>query len=77
MKFYYNGKLVRSSKTREYKYAVVRETADGKIVVWGCSSTREGAEKMYRDMYARLSWSKDEECIAKCKAYKIVALESK
>jgi hypothetical protein len=41
MKFYYNGKKVRESKTHEYKYGVYSVSQD-KII--GCSETREGAE---------------------------------
>lgn len=41
MKFYYNGKLVRTSKTHEYKYGVYSANQD-KVIA--CSATREGAE---------------------------------
>lgn len=44
MKFYYKGQLVRTSKTRNYKYAIVRENGD-KIKVYACSETRENAQK--------------------------------
>ena len=40
MKFYYNGKLIRTSKTHEYKYAVLHGDK-----CLGCSATREGALK--------------------------------
>ena len=39
MKFYFNGRLVRTSKTREYNYAAF--SGDNLIA---CSVTREGAE---------------------------------
>lgn len=42
MKFYYNNKLVRTSKTHEYKYALIWE-GTGNLVM--CSATREGCEK--------------------------------
>lgn len=42
MKFYYNGKLIRTSKTRHYKYAI--GTSDtGKYAI--CSETWENAQK--------------------------------
>lgn len=41
MKFYYNGKKVRESKTHEYKYGVYSVRSD-KVIA--CSETREGAE---------------------------------
>lgn len=40
MKFYYNDKLIRTSKTHEYKYALISST--GKCVT--CSASRERAE---------------------------------
>lgn len=40
MKFYYNGKLVRTSKSHEYRYAVMH---GDKCI--GCSATRDGALK--------------------------------
>lgn len=45
-KYYYNGELVRTSKTHEYAYGAINfET--GKI--FGCSGTREGAQKMVNE----------------------------
>jgi PIN domain nuclease of toxin-antitoxin system len=44
MKFYYNGKLMRTSKNHDYKYAIVSAN-DG---LWSCHSTLEAAEKEYR-----------------------------
>ncbi len=40
MKFYYNDKLIRTSKTHDYKYALISST--GKCVT--CSASRERAE---------------------------------
>jgi hypothetical protein len=40
MKFYYNGKLIRTSKTHEYKYAVI---ANDECLT--CSATMDGAQK--------------------------------
>jgi hypothetical protein len=42
MKFYYNGKLVRTSKTHEYKYAVIATNRDDKVLT--CSTTKNGAQ---------------------------------
>lgn len=47
MKFYYNGKLVRTSKTHEYKYALLNR-ADRTLA---CSATRKGAETAYNRAY--------------------------
>lgn len=44
MKFYYNGKLMRTSKTHEYKYAIVSEND----VLWSCHGTLEAAQKEFR-----------------------------
>ena len=44
MKFYYNGKLMRTSKTHEYKFAII--WPDGTLS--SCHGTREAAEKEYR-----------------------------
>ena len=43
MKFYYNGKKVRESKTHEYKYAAI-STKTGKVLK--CSATKEGAQEI-------------------------------
>ena len=46
MKFYYNGKLIRTSKTHIYTHACINiET----MYCAGCSSTKEGAEKVKQD----------------------------
>lgn len=42
MKFYYDGKLIRTSKTHHYTHAVVN-TATGKCLT--CSSTLKGCEQ--------------------------------
>lgn len=65
MKFYYNGQLVRTSKTRNYKYAIIREN-EGKIKVYACSETKQNAlkrlqsEKAYQTQRAKdeLEWCK-------------------
>ena len=44
MKFYYNGKLMRTSKTREYHFAVLNTNGTCN----SCHSTREAAEKEWR-----------------------------
>lgn len=45
MKFYYKEQLVRTSKTRHYKYAVGTIKKDGSLSCWSCHETRESAEK--------------------------------
>lgn len=42
MKFYYNGQLVRTSKTHEYKYALLN-TNTGKA--YACSKDMKGIDK--------------------------------
>ena len=44
MKFYYKGQLVRTSKTHEYKWAVVEEREDGSLKVYGCRADRRTAD---------------------------------
>ena len=43
MKFYYKGQLVRTSKTHEYKWAVVEEQEDGSLKVYGCRTGHHAA----------------------------------
>ena len=45
MKFFYNGQLLRTSKTKEYTHAVVREKENGTYVLWGCASSYDGASR--------------------------------
>lgn len=49
MKFYYNGQLMRTSKTHNYAYACVTIGKDGKYRCCGCSATYAGAEKVKTD----------------------------
>lgn len=48
MKFYYNGKLIRTSKTHEYKYAIIRKDDikrnAPKITPFACSKDMKGIE---------------------------------
>lgn len=44
MKFYYNGKLMRTSKTHEYKYAIITENG----CCCSCHGTLESAQKEFR-----------------------------
>lgn len=47
MKFYYNGVLIRTSKTHSYTHAVIGNLkADGKYELWGCRSNREAAQQI-------------------------------
>lgn len=58
MKFYYNGKLVRTSKTHEYKFAAM---LDGRCLK--SSATREGAqeeiERSLRELNHRIEAEKN------------------
>lgn len=49
MKFYYNGKLIRTSAKHNYKYACINEETG---YVWGCSETKDGA---MRNLNSRVS----------------------
>jgi hypothetical protein len=51
MKFYYNGKLIRTSKTRHYKYAI--GTSDTGTYPT-CSETMENAQKALDDLKRRI-----------------------
>ena len=48
MKFYYDGQLIRTSKTHVYAYACIKKGESGYECL-GCSSTRAGAEKVKND----------------------------
>ena len=52
MKFYYNGQLIRTSKTHHYTHACI-SIKDGKYICQGCSSTRAGAEKVKNEVVTR------------------------
>lgn len=43
MKFYYRGRLIRTSKTHTYNWAVVEEREDGSLKVYGCRMGRHAA----------------------------------
>lgn len=54
-KYYYNGQLVRTSKTHNnYEWALIVELPSGKIIVKACSSTFKGASKDYNYYCNRL-----------------------
>ena len=53
MKFYYDGQLIRTSKTHIYTYACIRKEENGYVCL-GCSSTRAGAEKVKKDRIREL-----------------------
>lgn len=44
MKFYYKGQLVRTSKSHDYKWAVIEEMDDGGVKIRGCRAARQDAE---------------------------------
>lgn len=49
MKFYYDGELIRTSKTHTYTHAVVAPAdpkAENRWVVFGCRSSLAGAEQL-------------------------------
>lgn len=53
MKFYFEGQLIRTSKTHHYTHAcIIRK--DYEIICRGCSSTKQGAEKVKADELAYL-----------------------
>lgn len=45
-KFYYNGKLIRTSANHIYTHAVIKGEKNGKYLVEGCRSTKEAAEQI-------------------------------
>lgn len=51
MKYYYKGKLVRTSKTHHYTHAIIRHEENGVFTCVGCSSSEQGAEKLMRDSW--------------------------
>lgn len=53
MKFYYDGQLIRTSKTHIYTHACIKKGENGYICL-GCSSTRAGAEKVKKDRMREL-----------------------
>lgn len=50
MKFYYNGKLMRTSKTHDYKFAIVNPSGS----CWSCHGTLDAAQKEFRRPIAEL-----------------------
>lgn len=46
MKYFYNDKLIRTSKTHHYTHACIEVKEDGTIICQGCSSSKAGAEKV-------------------------------
>lgn len=53
MKFYYNGRLVRTSKTHDYKWAVIEEMDDGTLKIYGCRADRAAADAELARMLRR------------------------
>ena len=64
MKFYYNGQKIRESKTRHYTHACVKANELGGYWCYGCSTTRQGAEKTKTDAIRE-----NEKEIASCERY--------
>lgn len=52
MKFYYNGKLIRTSKNHHYTHAVITENNE-KINCLGCRANRESAESIITERINR------------------------
>lgn len=53
MKYFFEGQQIRASKTHHYTHAcIVRH--EGKIICRGCSSSKQGAEKVKADQIAYL-----------------------
>lgn len=51
-KFYYNGILLRTSKTRVYTHAVINTNCgNDRRFLLGCSSTFEGAQKLLNQKF--------------------------
>ena len=53
MKFYYDGELIRTSKTKVYTHTVVAPSKMGarnKWVCYGCRSSRTGANRLLKEM---------------------------
>ena len=47
MKFYYNGVLIRTSKTHNYTHAVIgQKLDDGKYALYGCRTSEEAAQSI-------------------------------
>lgn len=55
MKFYYNGKLVRTSANHIYTHAVIKGEKNGKYLVEGCRANKEAAEQI---ITSRINWCK-------------------
>ena len=53
MKFYYDGELIRTSKTKAYTHAVVAPSklgARNKWLCYGCRSSQTGANRLLKEM---------------------------
>ncbi len=56
MEFYYEGELVRTSKTRVYTHAVLGPTRNGASNRWlcyGCRSSKTGAQNLLKETQKR------------------------
>ena len=57
MKFYYDGELIRTSKTHNYTHAVVALAEPGaknKWVTYGCRTGLQGAQALLNDTKRRV-----------------------
>ena len=76
MKFYYDGELIRTSKTHNYTHAVVAPAEPGaknKWVTYGCRTGLPGAQALLNDTMKRVGAYNQK----KAKTLRIVALEAR
>lgn len=76
MKFYYDGELIRTSKTHNYTHAVVapaRPEAKNRWVTYGCRTGLQGAQALLNDTKRRVGAYNQEAA----KALRIVELEAR
>ena len=76
MKFYFDGELIRASKTHHYTHAVVIQTKPGATNKWdalGCRSSLESAQALLAQERRRIAKYNPE----KARALRVVALEVK
>lgn len=76
MKFYYDGELIRTSKTHNYTHAVVAPAEPGaknRWVTYGCRTGLPGAQALLNDTMKRVGAYNQK----KAKTLRIVALEAR
>ena len=76
MKFYFDGELIRTSKTHHYTHAVVAPTKPGATNKWdalGCRASMANAQALLAQERRRIAKYNPE----KARALRVVALEVK